>query len=718
MRRACLLIGASLGPLLPPLLPPLLSPAILAAPLAPLDPLAVEEAPVVEAPIREVVVLSDRAVVRRVGEARPSPRGAAVRLPDLPLSARHIRVSSPRAAVTRVETRRVTRLAAPLADLARAAEALEALRAERARLEARRAAPAAELGWLRALSPLPAAEAPRPGAAPLALSAAALSSWRETRALSQGRQARAQEALDALSDAVAALDARLAAAVAETQALLSRAEAREVLEVVVSLSGAAEPAPFTLEYTTPDARWRPRYELHFDLKRSAARRVMLAEVSQQSGEDWPRALLRFSTAAPPEPHPRPRLMTWALGEAKDLLPAPRPAEPLARPPRNPPPAEQRAAGAEGAAAVTRAVGRLRAALDAAQGDVARGEGARQEEGRSEGAHVGGSGLLGGAEEVYRAPYPSAAPPPPPPRPAPGRPQPPPMAPRAASKRALAPSMAASAPPLESSLESSRDSSPAPSLARDEGSYPAALSGAPGGRRAPSSSGGLTFEGEVAVAAPPPQDPQSPAALADGEEYLFEAPTPSSLLGDGAPILVPISAEESPVALSYEATPALAPHAYLQGALTYKGARPLLGGAGALFSGGDYVGEVTLETVRDGGVFTAPLGADTDVRLERRVELKSVVEGFFKAEEVTLYTTTLQAGNYKRRPVRLRVWDVVPVSDREEVKVEYLGATPEGTRAEDGGGVISWDLDLKPGEVKRVVMKYQLRRPKGWRLTQR
>ena len=266
--------------------------------------------------------------------------------------------------------------------------------------------------------------------------------------------------------------------------------------------------------------------------------------------------------------------------------------------------------------------------------------------------------------------------------------------------------------------------PAPSM-RAESMAPAPSS-APGRQRGYAasaaqgyaSSGGLTFASEVSVAAPPPSDPTSPAALADGEEYVFEAPTPTTVQSDGAPILVPITADESPVTLSYEATPALAPNAYLQGTLTYKGKRPLLGGTGALFSGGDYVGEVTLETVRDGGVFSAPLGADTDVRLERRVELKSVVEGFFNAEEVTLYTTTLQAGNYKRRPVRLRVFDVVPVSDHKEVKVEYKGSKPEGVREEEADGVIYWDLDLKAGEVKKIVMTYQIRRPKGWRLTQR
>ncbi len=686
-RLALWVVGAALAP-------PLSVTSSGATPLAPLSPSALEEAPSLETPIREVIVLSDHALVRRVGEVRPTPRGVTARLTDIPASARQVQVSSPRGLISRVETRRVTRLAAPLSDLTRASEALEALKAERARLEARRVAPAAELEWLRQLSPR-AFDERRVGAEAPEMTPAALASWRGVRALSQGRQARAQEALDALSDALTALDARLSARVAEAQELLTRASSREVLEVIVSVSGASEPTPITLEYRSPNASWRPRYELHFDLKRSVARRVMLAEVSQQSGEGWPRALLRFSTAAPPEPHERPTLRSWALGEAKDLIPAPRPLEPIARPPRHPPPAEVMGQGEGGQRAIERALQRLNGLLVEASGVIGRGV---------EGARAG----WGQAPPPPSAPhgYPSAPAPAYTPAPAPA----PAYAPEYAAAEAAAPEYAPSAPARSRRAE---PVSAAPS--RAPGGVPSlSTQGAPAQR----SSGGLTFAAEVTITAPPPSDPTSPAALADGEEYVFEAPTPTSVQSGGEPLLVPITADESPVTLSYEATPALAPHAYLQGTLAYKGARPLLGGVGALFSGGDYVGEVTLETVRDGGVFSAPLGADTDVRLERRVELKSVVEGFFNAEEVTLYTTTLQVGNYKRRPVRLRVFDVVPVSDHQEVRVEYKGSKPEGVREEGADGVIYWDLDLKAGEVKKVVMSYHIRRPKGWRLMQR
>ena len=88
-------------------------------------------------------------------------------------------------------------------------------------------------------------------------------------------------------------------------------------EVSVTLeAGSATEAEIDLSYHVPGASWRPLYDLTLDGGRLAV--SYLAEVTQQTGEDWPAAELVLSTTRHGRHHMLPELSPWYVSRAEPV----------------------------------------------------------------------------------------------------------------------------------------------------------------------------------------------------------------------------------------------------------------------------------------------------------------------------------------------------------------------------------------------------------------
>jgi uncharacterized protein (TIGR02231 family) len=84
---------------------------------------------------------------------------------------------------------------------------------------------------------------------------------------------------------------------------------------------AATAAEVDVSYHVPGASWRPLYDLTLDGERLAV--GYLAEVRQQSGEDWPAVELVLSTIRRGLHEALPELDPWYIGRARPVPPTPR-----------------------------------------------------------------------------------------------------------------------------------------------------------------------------------------------------------------------------------------------------------------------------------------------------------------------------------------------------------------------------------------------------------
>jgi uncharacterized protein (TIGR02231 family) len=130
--------------------------------------------------------------------------------------------------------------------------------------------------------------------------ASALGRRREIRA----RRRAAHRELDAAEQRLAAAEKRAGHSVA-------------FVEVAATLeAGAATGAEVELSYHVSGASWRPLYDLALDGERLAV--TYLAEVTQQTGEDWPAVELVMSTTRRGLHQTLPELPPWYIGHAQPV----------------------------------------------------------------------------------------------------------------------------------------------------------------------------------------------------------------------------------------------------------------------------------------------------------------------------------------------------------------------------------------------------------------
>lgn len=640
-------------------------------------PALYEQAAAVDTPIEAVVVYSDRARITRQGRADVAAGVRAVRLTDLPGTTLldTLRVGAKGATVLRVEAAPVERIRAGVEQVEALVVAIEDLRAKLERLEARRGVLSAELGLLAGIAPaeLPAAE-PRP--APPTVS----DGFARARAFIADRRAATADAIEAINADIRALirtldekKRELARFDGDAFTPVQRVEVLAVLQVE-----QARPV-VTVDYFVQGASWKPAYAVELVDDGRAVTLRTAGRVSQTTGEDWTDVALSLSTAVPGQGIAAPRLDTWTLGESRDFTPTPRAQRDPAGTPLPAP------ITGETPGDVLRRV-RLEAlqtrVADARSYDAPEADGAVAYGGAGMG--VGSMGAMGAGRAAPQVQV------------------------RAHSIRVGA------APPMPSADMGWAADEVEGEMARPE-SVALRTGSAPGGpamRRTP-----LDLFEQTADTRPRFADPTLPAVLAGGLDYVWRAATRATVPSNPEVHTVPLSAERHPVQTRYEVAPALRPTAYLAATVRNTRDTPILAGPVDIFVGADYVGTGALETTGPGGELALPLGADEDIRVERRLIPRTRTEGVFGKEDLTVYTTEIDVANDKRRPISIRVVEQFPLDGvTDDVEVKRGGTDPKPVEIDEAGRMV-FALDIPPGQVRTVRFDYTVRRPADWQLFQ-
>jgi uncharacterized protein (TIGR02231 family) len=213
------------------------------------------------------------------------------------------------------------------------------------------------------------------------------------------------------------------------------------------------------------------------------------------------------------------------------------------------------------------------------------------------------------------------------------------------------------------------------------------------------------------------DPYLPAVSAGGLDYVYQAPTKATIPSSSKQARLPLASQTFRATAFHEATPALAPTAFLRARVRNDGKRPLLRGPATIFGDGELVGVGEIQTTGPGGDIEFPLGADQDVKLVRQVVPTTKTTGVIMKSEETTYDVQIQAANYKKQKVTVEIVDQVPRSRRDKVEVKLLGVQPAAIGAPDADGVVRWRVELAPGATQTFKLRYQITRPKDWQLYQ-
>ena len=227
--------------------------------------------------------------------------------------------------------------------------------------------------------------------------------------------------------------------------------------------------------------------------------------------------------------------------------------------------------------------------------------------------------------------------------------------------------------------------------------------------------------EASVAAAPPPAPvearqQSATVDTQATSATFRIPTKTDVPSDNAPHKVGIATVALAAELSYQATPKLLASAFLNAAVKNDSEYPVLAGPLAVFLDGTFVANAQLKAVMPGEKFDLALGADDGLRIERKL-INRVTEdlGLLTKQIRVTYEAKITVTNNKRTTEKITVKDQLPVSRHEKIELKQLAPDVKAVKPDDQG-VLTWTLELKPGEKRELPLKLSVTYPRDFAVT--
>ncbi len=198
---------------------------------------------------------------------------------------------------------------------------------------------------------------------------------------------------------------------------------------------------------------------------------------------------------------------------------------------------------------------------------------------------------------------------------------------------------------------------------------------------------------------------------------FRVPRAADVPADGEPHRQTITVAALPAAFRYETAPKLSPFAYLNAAATNNTEAPLLAGAVNVFVGPDFIGTGRIKTAAPGEAMDLFLGIDEGIRVKRE-ELKDRTgkSGFFRSRRTQVSGYKITVENYKDKPQHVVVFDQIPVSGTDVVKVSLGDTSAKPSKIDDATGKLTWELDLNPREKREITFEFSVDWPPDQQVT--
>jgi uncharacterized protein (TIGR02231 family) len=187
--------------------------------------------------------------------------------------------------------------------------------------------------------------------------------------------------------------------------------------------------------------------------------------------------------------------------------------------------------------------------------------------------------------------------------------------------------------------------------------------------------------------------------------------PVAVPADGAAHRATVAVIDLTAALDYVTAPVRSPDAHLRATVVNASAHTLLQGRAAVFHGGDFVGSAALPVWAPGEEVELALGVDDRVRVERELVRRTATKatlGSTRRRELE-YRTKL--ANHTPRAAKVTVLDQLPVSRDDQISVKEVRIEPEPAERTELG-VLTWRLELAPGESREVHLGLRVEVGKG------
>ncbi|HQB69148.1 MAG TPA: DUF4139 domain-containing protein [Paludibacteraceae bacterium] len=197
------------------------------------------------------------------------------------------------------------------------------------------------------------------------------------------------------------------------------------------------------------------------------------------------------------------------------------------------------------------------------------------------------------------------------------------------------------------------------------------------------------------------------------EYNIEMPF--TIPGNGKEQTVDLKSYKTTANFNYYCAPKLDTETFLLAEISDWASLNLLSGKANITYDGSYVGETNINTNSTEDKLKLTLGTDKRVSVVReKVKDFSSIKTLGSTTKVVLtYKITIK--NNQTKAIHAVVKDQYPISTKKDIVVELLKETTPSSDHNKETGVLTWEVDLQPGESQSFTLSYGVQYPKGSRL---
>jgi len=167
-------------------------------------------------------------------------------------------------------------------------------------------------------------------------------------------------------------------------------------------------------------------------------------------------------------------------------------------------------------------------------------------------------------------------------------------------------------------------------------------------------------------------------------------------------------------MRYSIIPKVAEHAYLKAQVKNNTSFPLLAGDANVFLDNNFVAHSRMQSVAPNEKFWTYLGIDNGIKVDYKFINKFQEKlGIFNKTKKTTYEYLISVKNNKGHSVAMHIWDQIPISRHEDIKVKLL--LPEiGDKTKEikvnKHKMIEWFYRPKSGETVKIPFKFSVENP--------
>jgi uncharacterized protein (TIGR02231 family) len=191
---------------------------------------------------------------------------------------------------------------------------------------------------------------------------------------------------------------------------------------------------------------------------------------------------------------------------------------------------------------------------------------------------------------------------------------------------------------------------------------------------------------------------------------FNVSVPYTIVSDGKVQTIEIQKSTMPALYRYVTVPKISTAAYLTGNITDWAKQSLLSGEATMYFENTYVGKSDLNVNQLTDTLVISLGTDNSILVKREKRKDYTTRKVIGANKTETYSFLITIRNNKTSTVSITVNDQIPVSSNNNISVEADELT--GGKLDEGTGMVKWDLEVKPGETKELVLTYSVKFPKN------